>query len=243
MNAPVVDVLLPGRSLTTPEGSLGFCGTYLVTSRTGPTRRILVDPGHGGRRTPLISRLEERGVGPEDVDTVVLSHAHWDHAQNIDLFPHARVLVHADEWEAPADGRPPDRARPAWTAVMLRSVSARVVADGQELAEGVRVLHLPGHTAGSLGVVVETASGTTVLSGDAVSRRDVARRGRSAIAHFDGDAAERSVRAVLEIADEVWPGHDLPFAVRNGVVGEYLLGRSELEIIDHAAAGRTERAR
>lgn len=230
----VVEMLLPGRALTTSEGSLGFCGTYLVTSRSSQPHRILFDPGHAGRRAPLLASLADLGLATRDIDMVVLSHAHWDHVQNVDLFRHATVLAHSAELEEPLAGHPRDVATPAWTSAMLRSVGACPVVDDQTLTEGVSVLHLPGHTGGSIGLRLETISGTAVLSGDAVSRRDVAQRGRCAIPHFDAEAGIRSTRAVLDVADEVWPGHDRPFAVRDGQVGDYLLPEVAVEIFDHA---------
>lgn len=234
MSVATVEVLLPGRSLTTSEGSLGLCGTYLVTGAGPHPQRILFDPGHVGRRSALLSRLAARGLDAVDIDAVVLSHAHWDHAQNVDLFERADVWAHRAEFEAPVDGHPRDVATPAWTSLMLRTVDVAATVDGQVLGDAVSVLHLPGHTAGSIGLRVETASGIAVLSGDAVSRRDVARRGRCAIAHFDAAAGMRSTQIVLEGADQVWPGHDRPFAVRNGQVGEYLSIAAGLELIDHA---------
>ncbi len=41
--------------------------------------------------------LRDAGVDPRDVEFVVLTHLHWDHAGNCDLFPDARVLVQQDE--------------------------------------------------------------------------------------------------------------------------------------------------
>src|SRR6188768_1891980 len=41
--------------------------------------------------------LRDAGVDPKDVELVVLTHLHWDHAGNCDLFPDARVLVQQQE--------------------------------------------------------------------------------------------------------------------------------------------------
>src|SRR5262249_2880432 len=73
--------------------------------------------------------LGDRGLTPGDIDVVVLSHAHWDHVQNADLFPRASVLVHADEpayAESPGHG---DLVTPSWTAALLRQIGARPVDD------------------------------------------------------------------------------------------------------------------
>ncbi|MFD5215498.1 MBL fold metallo-hydrolase [Microbacterium sp. NPDC058345] len=234
MSVATIEVLLPGRALTTPEGSVGFCGTYLVTCAGPRPQRILFDPGHAGRRSALLSQLAKGGLDAADIDTVVLSHAHWDHAQNADLFERATVWAHAAELDGPTDRRPRDIATPAWTFRMLRFVGATAAVDGQALGTGVDVLHVPGHTAGSIGLRVRTAAGVAVLSGDAISRRDAAQKGRCAVAHFDAAAGMRSVQIILRTADEVWPGHDRPFAVRNGLVGEYLSPADEVEIVDRA---------
>jgi regulator of ribonuclease activity A len=234
-----VEALLPGRSLATAEGSIGFCGTYLVTASWPAPRRIIFDPGHAGRRAALASRLAERGLGVADIDVVVLSHAHWDHAQNVDMFPRATVLAHASELEDSADGsdHPRDAVTPAWTSTILKEAATSATADGEVLAEGVTVVHLPGHTRGSIGLRVETASGVAVLSGDAVSRRDLAQEGRCANPVLEEDG-RRSTLTALDLADEIWPGHDRPFAVVDGQVGAYLFPAVPLEIRNHAEGDR-----
>ena len=45
----------------------------------------------------LVKTLQARGLAPEEIDLVVLTHMHWDHCANADLFPNARVLVHPKE--------------------------------------------------------------------------------------------------------------------------------------------------
>lgn len=231
-----IESLLPGRALTTPEGSLGFCGTYLVTTggRGSARCRVVFDPGHVGRRAALVSQLAQRGLGPMDIDVVVLSHAHWDHAQNVDLFPRASVRAHTDELQDVVAGsvQPRDAFTPTWTSAMLSGAAA--ARDGEPIAAGVDILHLPGHTRGSIGLRVQTPSGVAVLTGDAISRRDVAGEGRCASPLFDDRSGRRSVRRVLAIADEIWPGHDRPFAVANGEVGDYLTAKVPVVLHDHA---------
>jgi N-acyl homoserine lactone hydrolase len=35
--------------------------------------------------------LESKGLTPDDVDVVILTHMHWDHCQNTDLFRNSRI--------------------------------------------------------------------------------------------------------------------------------------------------------
>ncbi|KAI4953542.1 hypothetical protein J4E91_002389 [Alternaria rosae] len=47
---------------------------------------------HVGPRRTIVQQLAQRGVAAEDVDTVLFSHAHWDHSRPIcDLFPNAKA--------------------------------------------------------------------------------------------------------------------------------------------------------
>ena len=75
-----IDVLLEGQRFKSRQGVVGYCSVLLFEGR----QRTLFDVGHVGRRVVLLEALEQRGLSPADIDTVVLSHAHWDHAQNLD---------------------------------------------------------------------------------------------------------------------------------------------------------------
>ena len=77
----------------------------------GPGHNILVDSGMtdiatvtarlkvggiGGGHAALTACLAAEGLAPGDIDHVVLTHLHFDHADNLDLFPDACVVVQRD---------------------------------------------------------------------------------------------------------------------------------------------------
>ena len=62
-----------------------------------PGRTILFDTGPYAYRPILLGRLKRIGVELDAIDTVVLSHCHWDTAGNADLFPNAQVILHERE--------------------------------------------------------------------------------------------------------------------------------------------------
>jgi glyoxylase-like metal-dependent hydrolase (beta-lactamase superfamily II) len=201
-----VTTLLNGYLMTSDQGNPAFCGAYLV-EREG--RRVLFDCGHVGRRRMLLSALSDRGLEPADIDTVVLSHGHWDHLQNVDLFERARVLVHGDELrylEAPRD-----LGTPRWAKAVLDGLQVRETGDGDQLIPGVEVVHLPGHTPGSIGLAVTTDTGVAVLTGDAIPTAGVLLSRRSLGVPLDAGKAEVSFDRVAALADVVYPGHDRPF--------------------------------
>lgn len=224
----VVDTLLVGYGLSSDQGSIGFCGVYLVST---PSRRILFDCAHAGRRRALLRALSRRGLSPGDIDTLVLSHTHWDHLQNADLFGHADVLVHPAESEHLAGAPTRDPVTPPWSEAVLRSLPVREAADGLVVAPGVTVTGLPGHTAGSIGLTVGTSAGTALLTGDAVSSARALRSGRCTSVSAGEEAAARSLDLVRTRADLVYPGHDRPFTVVAGAPGRYLLPRTDLAVI------------
>jgi glyoxylase-like metal-dependent hydrolase (beta-lactamase superfamily II) len=149
--------------------------------------RVLVDTGpaspefgrrhhHDYTRTPEeepVAALARLGVRPEQIDLVVNTHLHWDHCGHNDAFPNAIVYVQADELVEALHCNPSHRifytdprAWPPWLRAIDRTVPLRGDA---ELLPGLRALHLPGHTDGFQGVLVETDRGRPiVIAGDAV---------------------------------------------------------------------------
>jgi glyoxylase-like metal-dependent hydrolase (beta-lactamase superfamily II) len=216
----VVDTLLTGLGLSWEQGSVAF-GAVLLVSSAGC--RILFDCGHTGRRRQLVAQLAHRGLSPGDIDVLVLSHAHWDHIQNADLFRNSEVLVHPAESERLAASPADDPFTPPWSAAILASSAVRDAQDGLALAPGVAVTGLPGHTEGSIGLTVRTAAGTALLTGDAVSSARALREGRCTTVLAGEEEAARSLDLVRSTADVVYPGHDRPFMVEAGLPGRYLL--------------------
>src|SRR5262249_17511919 len=106
-----VTPILAGHLLTSDQGNPAFCSVLLVESAG---RRAGVDCGHAGRRRHLLEGLAARGLGSADIDVVVISHGHWDHVQNADLFPAAEVLIHPLELGNLADPPAADLGTPRW---------------------------------------------------------------------------------------------------------------------------------
>jgi N-acyl homoserine lactone hydrolase len=117
--------------------------------------------------------LDRLGVRPGDVDLVVNTHLHWDHCSNNAAFPAAEILVQRAELThaaAPCTGHHGAYGIHPGTVPPFALCLDRVRAlDGAaEIAPGVGVVPLPGHSPGSQGVHVRTAEGTYVITGDCV---------------------------------------------------------------------------
>ncbi len=157
---------------------------YFVWAIVGSDRTIVVDTGFdildAQSRNRRLLRTATEGLGLVGVDagsapTVVLTHLHYDHVGGFDQFPNA--IFHLQDREmAFATGRNMIESEysHAFTArhvaEMVMAVHAKRVhfhdGDG-ELAPGVSVHHIGGHTDGLQVVRVKTASGWLVLASDA----------------------------------------------------------------------------
>jgi len=141
-------------------------GPALVFYLEGSTQKILVDTGVGGPEG-VIQALSGIGLTPKDIDTVILTHLHFDHADNVGLFPHARFILQKKEWEYAKTPLPIQRSlyNPR-TLDELEHLDLVLVGDGYEVEDGVEVILVPGHTKGQQAVVVNTSQGKYVLAGD-----------------------------------------------------------------------------
>lgn len=211
---PTVSVLMHGAPLSTDVGYIAFCSVLLIEGE----RRILFDSAHVGRRPYLQAQLAARGLRPEDIDAQVVSHAHWDHMQNCDVFGDAPLLIHRDELRYAHHPHRNDWATPQWTGAVLDTMTLEEVGESHEIMPGCRVIELPGHSAGSIGLEVETDDGLCVVTGDAVHGAQVALSGRSPLVFWNADQAEASIRRVVEAGALIYPGHDRPFRLRDGEV-------------------------
>ncbi len=147
-------------------------------------RTILVDTGYDAneavrRDRPILrdpaTALEVMSVRPEDIDTVIITHLHYDHAGGLDRYPNAKFHMQAAEMAfATGPCMCHDTLRMPFTAdhvcEMVKHVySGRVVFhDGSgEVAPGVRVHCVGGHSRGLQVVEVETEAGPLCLASDA----------------------------------------------------------------------------
>ncbi len=161
-----------------------------VLARDGE-HTVLIDTGYGTKYSrldrnfysmddgePLVESLAGLGVGPEEIDTVVLSHLHFDHAGGatrydgqrrlVPTFPRARHVVGRLEWETAVSGAPElDRAYPMENIGPLAEAGlVELVGPEETIVPGLRARLTGGHTRGHLAVVMESGGKTALCIGD-----------------------------------------------------------------------------
>lgn len=145
----------------------------------GSGHKIIVDTGgpppDGMRWQPyfrtenesLDEALHTIGVLPEEVDTVILTHLHWDHASSNHLFPKARFIVQKKEYDYLIAPEPKIKA--GYDLDLLLKTEYELVDGDSSVISGISVVLAPGHSAGMQCVVVETRVGKYILGGDLIT--------------------------------------------------------------------------
>jgi glyoxylase-like metal-dependent hydrolase (beta-lactamase superfamily II) len=165
---------------------------------------------------PFDAQLRARGVEPDDVSRVVMTHLHADHTSGLRLLPTAEVVLGRREWQA-ARGR--GAATKGFVAQHLPPEErVRLLDLGDEpfdlLADGsVRLISTPGHTPGHLSVLLRTGQGDVLLAGDAAYTLRNIDEQILPLMTSDDDAARRSLAKLKTFTDEhpdaiVVPTHD-----------------------------------
>jgi len=168
---------------------------------------------------PIAEGLAAIGVQAQEVQDVVITHMHYDHAGNVPLFPKARFHVQDAEM-AYCTGRamshghlaaPFDAANVI--AMVQRVFDGRVVfhAGDDVLFPGVTLHHLPGHTLGLQAVRVQTQRGPVVLASDAIHFWANLQRQTPFPVVADVVGYLEALRRLRELApsiDHIIPGHD-----------------------------------
>src|SRR5499425_3275441 len=115
----------------------------------------------------LVHRLDLVGLEPDNVDLVVLSHLHYDHAGGAALFPKSELVVQKDEYSYahyPASFFASFYYRKNFD---LPGYRWRLLEGDAELIPGVTVLRSDGHTPGHQSLLVELPdTGPVILAGD-----------------------------------------------------------------------------
>lgn len=200
----------------------------------GSNKRILVDTGGGdpdwaARYHYPIERTKEEdpinavkmlGLSPTDIDLIILTHLHWDHCFNNDLFPNAKIIVQQEEVcyamnPLPCQALSYESQLIGMTPPWLKSLNRMEIINGEkEIEPGIRLIPLPGHTPGFQGVLVNMKSGRCMITGCTTPLWENWERNAQGFRIPSGIHANlfdyyNSFKKIESLADHVLPGHDM----------------------------------
>ena len=168
---------------------------------------ILVDTGTGHYNDYLISKLQENGVEPENIELIVNTHCHFDHIGGNYHFPDAKIAIHKDD----AISIKNKDTLGTSMSVFQQPGNCRVdreLKDGDKIAD-FNVIHTPGHTKGGICLWdgENLISGDTIFAGGGVGRVDIG---------GNYNDMKNSVEKLMELdVKNIYPGHG-PIVEGNG---------------------------
>jgi glyoxylase-like metal-dependent hydrolase (beta-lactamase superfamily II) len=197
---------------------------WLIEGEGGP---MLVDAGLGDvaamnrgaahvLAAPIAQRPEEDiraqlgrcGYGPEDVRRVILTHLHFDHVDQLDLYKNAEIVV-SERGLAGARAASPSWAPEKTLAMFEATEGSRLRAvDDSPVAPGIDVVWMGGHTPCSQAVYVETDNGPVAMAGDAIFRRSQLETDVPIGIWSDLDQARGAIQKLRARPADVLPSHD-----------------------------------
>jgi glyoxylase-like metal-dependent hydrolase (beta-lactamase superfamily II) len=170
---------------------------------------VLFDTGHHTTKRRLLNGLARHGLSPTDIVSVVLSHLHFDHANNLEMFPNARVYVSAAECAYASTPHPDDLYVPRHLLGQLEAMDTHRLASEGEILPGVRWLAAPGHTPGLIALLLDdTPHGRVVLASDAIKTAKEALERRCDLAFDTAERGSATIARLLDLRpDRLVPGH------------------------------------
>jgi N-acyl homoserine lactone hydrolase len=190
---------------------------------TGPVPDSNFKPGAGSATMryatttkPLTARLAEVGYAPADIRYLALSHFHWDHVGNSNLFASATWLVPKPERDIMFAEPPSPRTEPANFSALKSAKTVFITKPDYDVFgdKTVVIKSAPGHSPGHQVLFLKLAkTGPVVISGDLYHYPEERKLHKVPTTEFDAGqtvASRAAIEAFLQkIHAQLWIQHDL----------------------------------
>jgi N-acyl homoserine lactone hydrolase len=188
---------------------------------TGPVPDSAFKPGgsatlrYATATRPLTARLAEIGYAPKDINYLVLSHFHWDHVGNSNLFASATWLVPKSERDIMFAEPPSPRTEPANFSALKNSKTVFINSQNYDVFgdKTVVIKAAPGHSPGHQVLFLKLAkTGPVVLSGDLYHYPEERKLNKVPSTEFNAGqtvTSRKSIEAFLKKSGaQLWIQHD-----------------------------------
>ncbi|MGC8617028.1 MAG: MBL fold metallo-hydrolase [Desulfurella sp.] len=204
--------ILSGLPITSNRGFVGWSSVSLIKF---DNHLGLFDTGTEGSREIIIKSLQTMNISTMDIEFVILSHLHFDHFINVELFPRAKIYTTEQELNYALSKEPEEHNDFNYVKSSINFFkNSFIIVDYETQIYGGKIIHLPGHTKGSLGFETEDC----IFAGDALKYFIEAKTGQTTYAYYNKELADNSIKKILLKNKIIVPGHDPAFKFENNSI-------------------------
>jgi glyoxylase-like metal-dependent hydrolase (beta-lactamase superfamily II) len=205
-------VILSGLPISSDRGFFGFSSVSLINFKN---HLGLFDTGPEGIRGKLLKILSNLNISPGDIEFIILSHLHFDHSINIEMFSNAKIYVSEEELDYALSKEPVKNNDFNYVKPFINSIYKKFnFVKPQTMLYDGKILELPGHTKGSIGFMLEDC----IFVGDALKYSSEAIVEKTDYAYYDTYLANKSIKNIINLNKTIIPGHDPAFLITNASV-------------------------
>jgi len=173
--------------------------TYFIKG----SKKILIDPGHYHLLGNVKDHLSQLSVTLQDIDLIILTHAHPDHVEAVRAFSPSHTIIALHEAELDFV----KKLAPHYGAAMgITDFEPQILLREGDLKAGglnFKVIHAPGHSPGS--ICIYWPQEKALITGDVIFYQGI---GRTDLPGGDGQALKESIRRLSELdVEHLLPGH------------------------------------
>ena len=168
---------------------------------------IVIDPSQPTEQMAE-SLFNNSGLKPEAIDYVYCTHYHYDHQVELKTFPNAKWCMPRIDLEELHNNF--EQIAGIWTALTSEQVD-RMVPPEDNLAPGLTMVPLPGHTEGLNGYLFDAPEGKVICTGDSVMTQEFYHARESYFFGWNMEKAIASIHSLRGKADIIVPGHGQAF--------------------------------
>lgn len=200
--------LVKGVPIVSSHGFLGWSSVSLVHDDESDDY-ILLDCGGFNNRLQLIENFKRLSLSFDRITKIALTHLHFDHCMNIELFPKATIYIGKKEFDYAFSNEPARRSDMfipiPYLKEIIRTRNVVEVKEGYKIHSSIIAINLPGHTPGSMGYFIRDEN--IIFVGDAI-KNAYELINTPTICYDSLNNWKKSLNKILNLAKTIIPGHD-----------------------------------